>query len=142
MKPHWLILLTLNACSKDDETQNGDCSSYEGAMFLATEGDIGTISGTLIFPEDLEEGLFIEMGLEDEFSYQGAMPESWDSSTCGTQMDFVLNEVPAGDYTVVAMVQADEQPDDDAADTVYVAEGGTEVSSDNDDVSGVEIVLE
>ena len=142
MRPHWLIPLALSACSKEDETQNGDCPSYEGSMFFATEEDIGTISGTLVFPDDLEEGLFIEMGLEDEFSYQGAMPSSWDASTCGTQMEFLLTEVPAGDYTIVAMVQADEQPDDESADTVYVAEGGTEISSNNDDVSDVEIVLE
>ena len=142
MKILWCFPFLMGACSTDDENPADECSEYAGSIFVSSDEDVGTISSTLFWPEDLPEGLSIEMGVADDFSYLGAMPDSWFIDTCGTQMNFFLYDVPAGDHLVVARVQAADQPTDDTADTVYVAEGETPVSSNNDDVTGVEIHLE
>ena len=131
------------ACADGKEpvdTAASACEAYEGSFPMSS--DSGVLSGTLTFPAELEAGLFIEMGVSTETSYYGVMPKIVSAETCGVTKDFFIEDVPMGDFLLLARVQADEQPEGEDAETVYAAEGEVSVSVNEDEQSGIEIVLE
>ena len=120
------FLLSFFACSDNKSTPDEDCSSYTGA-FLG--GGTATLSGTMQYPADLDEGLFIEIGLQDDFAYYGSLPTSFvDAQTCGAAQTFSVSEAPDGDYSLLIRAQSAEQPADEEADTLYDAIGSMEIS--------------
>ena len=136
-----MLLFLLSACSDNKEDSSVDCLTYEGSFPISN--DSGVLSGSLYLPEDIQEGLFIEIGLEDEYSYYGSLPSPLTSSkTCGTEKEFYIEQAPSGSFSLIARVASETQPAGEDAETVYDAQGSISIVIDNDEHTGLEITLE
>ena len=137
------LLLPLAACK---DKSGCDDASFDGELFFSTDDDNGTVSGTLKWPASVDEGLLIEIGVQNENNaYAGAIAKGglFDfPETCGTELSFSIDGVASGPHQVVAAIQ-EEGSGGDSGETFYVAEGTSEFFDVADGaVSGIVVQLE
>ena len=136
-----MLFFLLMACSEKKADPSVECPTYEGSFPISN--DSGALSGVLYLPEEIQNGLFFEIGLEDEYSYYGSFPSPLSSSrTCGTEKEFSLEQAPSGTFLIIARVVSETQPAGEEAETVYDAQGSISITLDNDEHTGLEIMLE
>lgn len=145
----WLnrgVVLCVFAFGCAGTPESDDCTPFDGEIVFSQDEDQGTANGFIYWGDSVPMGASFEVGIEqiDESSqsYFGAAPDSWFVSTCGTEQAFYLRGLPVGTFDVLVRVQAEEQDPDPFADIVYIAEGRTELVSDNDNVEGLVIEVE
>lgn len=136
-----ISLFVLFACGAEKSDVESDCPTYEGSFPVSN--DSGVLSGTLYLPEDVKEGLFLEIGLKDEYSHYGSLPSPLTTSkTCGTEKGFYIEQAPSGTFSLIARVPSETQPAGEDAETVYDVQGSISITIDNDEHAGLEITLE
>ncbi len=137
------LLLTLTACKGKSDCEG---ESFDGELAFSSDG-AGSASGTLKWAEGIDEGLMIEIGVqsEDGTSYYGALSKGglFDfPETCGTELDFRIDQIDAGPFQVLARIQ-EAGGAGDTGEIEYQAEGLSEVFDvSGGDVSGLVVNLE
>jgi hypothetical protein len=135
------LLVALTACKGKSE-----CESFDGELAFSSNGD-GSAAGTLKWSDSIEEGLMIEIGVqsEDGTSYSGALSKGglFDfPETCGSEMEFRIDQINAGGFQVLARIQQ-EGAAGDTGDITYEAEGLSErFDVSGGDVTGLVVNLE
>lgn len=128
---------------------SSDCpqEAFEGTPFFADEQTGGTVSGTLSWPDSIPDGELVEVGLEsvETGAYVATLGPSLLSPfprTCGTSRDYVITQIEAGEYRVLAQVQ-DSANSTDTGETSYLAEGRSAVVTvAGDEHTGVDVAIE
>jgi len=137
-----IFALTASTACRDKECTPED---FDGTLFLSDGDEPGTVSGTATWPDSVEEGSLMELGLEwaDGFGYVGALSDGgWfdQPKTCGTEVKFTIKGVPADEYQVFVGIQSGDGYD--TGDMDYVVEGRSDVVTIDGKVTGVKVVLQ
>jgi hypothetical protein len=139
MRSMVVAVVGLLACGGGGSDEEGCGEVFSGTAFTLDEGT-ATVTGHIEWPEEVEEGMNLEVLVGDAGMSAGVIAENvFDTpQTCGGGIDYEILQLEPGTYTIETRIS-----DLSGDEPVLKFQGfSDEITVDTADVSGVDITAE
>jgi len=128
--------ILLGACAAEPDESDLDCEDLTGRFSGFDDGD-AVLSGMVEWPDDTPADYEFDLCLTADSGMQGCSLADAGGVVCGSGSAWTMSGVPAGTYTLTAVVKADL-----LSDPSYEASYGEITVLDGDDLVGLDLYVE